>query len=570
MAFHLRTRNVAAAFSDGLPVTGTFDDLYHWKRIAYSATHFPSVLEFDPERGLRGAFCLWPPLYDLIAGGIARLFGASTPIEVLTVIVWIPPVFSAIATAIVVAIIARTSLLAGTLAAIGLASAPFLVHASSVADIDHHFLEPFLVVAIAGAAALLVSAGRGHQWIAGAALAAAITAALMVQSAMIVAAGLAFAGMFVAPIDLRARFCGATAFAASGVSVAVYRLTRHAGFPDTAWFLGWTHATLLFMAALALAALALLEGRRVAKAIAMPAAILVAFTAVVLVPGSARLAANGFGFIGGGEAYLDSVQEMKPVWSPLRDLWNYLPPIIGGIIAVPVLLWRHLRARSGGAIIAIVAAGYIVATLPRRRFVAIACVLSIIAVALLIAELWRDADRRKRIAAIGLGITIALFPPVQLALWSRQPPPSELAGPATLDFLRAASFLRERSPGALVLAPWSYGPMLNVIGRQRVVLDNFGSMADPETFRVAHTMLTSRDERDVARFFDRYGIRYLVIGAPAGILGAYASYAGRDSRSFNEEATWYWRVYYGGPSQTRYFRGVAKFGTVVVLERSTT
>src|SRR5207253_5504033 len=59
-----------------------FDDLYHLKRIEFSAAHFPRVLELDPDRGERGEFCPWPPLYDLLASGLGPR--AS---------VWIPPIF---------------------------------------------------------------------------------------------------------------------------------------------------------------------------------------------------------------------------------------------------------------------------------------------------------------------------------------------------------------------------------------------------------------------------------------------------------------------------------------------
>src|SRR5437660_9466264 len=49
-----------------------FDDLYHAKRIAFTAAHFPDVLSFDPDRGFHGAFCPWPPFYDLAMGAAAR------------------------------------------------------------------------------------------------------------------------------------------------------------------------------------------------------------------------------------------------------------------------------------------------------------------------------------------------------------------------------------------------------------------------------------------------------------------------------------------------------------------
>src|SRR6266850_5266906 len=69
-----------------------YDDLYHAKRIAWSAAHFPQVLAFDPDRGLSGAFCPWPPLYDL---GCAAVALAGVPLR------WLPPFgFSLFAAAI--------------------------------------------------------------------------------------------------------------------------------------------------------------------------------------------------------------------------------------------------------------------------------------------------------------------------------------------------------------------------------------------------------------------------------------------------------------------------------------
>src|SRR5256885_10196046 len=76
----------------GRPHFTPLDDLYHWKRIAFSAAHFPAILEFDPDRGERGAYCPWPPLYDLACGAVARVLG-------MRAIIWIPPLLGAIAAA---------------------------------------------------------------------------------------------------------------------------------------------------------------------------------------------------------------------------------------------------------------------------------------------------------------------------------------------------------------------------------------------------------------------------------------------------------------------------------------
>src|SRR5438067_8593536 len=78
VALACRLLNAPYAFDGGKPRIAPVDELYHWKRMAYSAAHFPHVLEFDRDRGVSGAFCPWPPLYDVAAGGVARLLGANS------------------------------------------------------------------------------------------------------------------------------------------------------------------------------------------------------------------------------------------------------------------------------------------------------------------------------------------------------------------------------------------------------------------------------------------------------------------------------------------------------------
>ena len=135
---------------------GPYDDAYHWKRIAYTAAHFPRVLDFDPDRD---AWCPWPPLYDL---GMS-VFGVDR-------VIWIPPIaFSLFAATLAVTY--------GWIAGLGVALAPYLIDVSSVAKIDHHWIEPMFVVAIL--------ASRKQPLL----LAASMTCALFVQPALIIASG---------------------------------------------------------------------------------------------------------------------------------------------------------------------------------------------------------------------------------------------------------------------------------------------------------------------------------------------------------------------------------------------
>ena len=57
VAFGLRSANAGTAFQNGVPQFPPFDDQYQARRIAWTAAHLPSVLTFDPRRGVGGAFC---------------------------------------------------------------------------------------------------------------------------------------------------------------------------------------------------------------------------------------------------------------------------------------------------------------------------------------------------------------------------------------------------------------------------------------------------------------------------------------------------------------------------------
>src|SRR3954447_21644422 len=247
IALACRFLNAPYAFEGGKPRIAPVDELYHWKRMAYSAAHFPRVLELDDDRGVSGAFCPWPPLYDALGGGAARLLGARSSTDVLDRIIWFPPIIFALFTAIAVFVLARRSgMLVATITGIALATSPFLVTTSWIGSIDHHYLEPILTFAILGATCLALQEKTMRAAIL---LGIAITAAMFVQTALLIAAALAFAVLFFATDAV----AGSLGFSIAAIAVAIYRLTRPPGFPDNQWFLGWTHATLFAAAAVACA-----------------------------------------------------------------------------------------------------------------------------------------------------------------------------------------------------------------------------------------------------------------------------------------------------------------------------
>jgi asparagine N-glycosylation enzyme membrane subunit Stt3 len=565
VALGVRLLNAPYVFEEGKPRITPVDELYHWKRIAYSAAHFPNVLDLDRDRGVGGAFCPWPPLYDVASGGVARLLGAGTGTDksvcatlalpatnnisgrgrdqcgtdtlvcadkVLERIVWFPPILFALFVGITVFILSRrTSIVVATITGTALATSPFLVTTSWIGSIDHHFLEPVLTFAILGAACLGICADTRRQRIrAGILLGIAVTAAMFVQTALLIAAALAFAVLFLWG-DGVAATCG---FGIAAVAVALYRLTRAPGFPDNQWFLGWTHAS-LFAAAAAASAIVVVRPR-------WRAAALLAGVAVVLasptVPASLLSGAHFFG----GDRWLKTIQEFQPLWRAHGDdLLSALAGFSGGAILVWFLLVRAIRTRDHARLaVALFAIAYLGLTITSRRFWIVAIPLLALAGALYIPLIARNR------LAILAALMIALPPPLQLAGWLMTPITPVPANQQ--QWLNAVSFIRTLPPGR-VLGPWSMGHAIDVEGHHPVVIDNFGTMPDANTFERAQEAFLAHDETALARYCDAAAVRYLILEQPRFGIASANAILGTERA---QESTWWWHVWRG--EQPRMFR----------------
>ncbi len=446
-------------------------------------------------------------------------------------IVWFPPILLALFTGITVFILSRTSILVGTITGIALATSPFLVTTSWIGSIDHHFLEPVLTFAILGAACLGIRADTRRQRIrAGILLGIAITAAMFVQTALLIAAALAFAVLFLWS-DGVAAMCG---FGIAAVAVALYRLTRAPGFPDNQWFLGWTHAS-LFAAASAASAIVVVRPRwRVAALLAGVAVVLASPT----VPASLLSGAHFFG----GDRWLKTIQEFQPLWRAHGDdLLSALAGFSGGAILVWFLLVRAIRTRDHARLaVALFAIAYLGLTITSRRFWIVAIPLLALAGALYIPLIARNR------LAILAALMIALPPPLQLAGWLMTPITPVPANQQ--QWLSAVSFIRTLPPGR-VLGPWSMGHAIDVEGHHPVVIDNFGTMPDANTFERAQAAFLARDETALARYCDAAGVRYLILEQPRfGIASANAILGTQRA----QESTWWWHVWRG--EQPRQFQ----------------
>jgi asparagine N-glycosylation enzyme membrane subunit Stt3 len=550
LALALRLLNAGSAFVDGVPRFSPLDELYHAKRMAVSAAQFPHVLELDPDRGTHGAWVPWPPLYDLAAGGYARLLGASSLTEVMTRMVWLPPVLFALFVGATTFLVARArGALAAALAGLALASSPFLVDLSSIGSIDHHYLEPALTFAIVFALVRLLRGGNGIL------LGVAMAAAMFVQTALLLVCAIAFAVILLAPVILRRiagtpphdslEWNGALAFAILTPLVGLYAATRLPGHPFSAWFLGWPHAGVFAGATAAL----LLRARRAPLWLAL----LTGGAVIAAMPGAAEALLGGSHFLG-GDPWLSTISEFLPViGEPPLDLLSDLVLVLGGLILLWPFAARAWRTRNvAAATIALFAILFLLLELSSRRFRPQAISLLALVGAL---EAGQAFAIRRRPLAIFCVLLVALPPPIQLLLWLRQgdAPVTE----SQMPWLRAAAFFQRQTPGGRVLAPWSMGHLLDVVGERPVIVDNFGSMPDAVDFERAHDALLSKDEASLTRYCDANGIRWIVLANPVFEIQEAAAVNGIDQNRYVTtvnhqvtrihrlaQATCWWRAYY--------------------------
>jgi len=438
----------------GPATIGPYDEAYHWKRIAYSARHFPRVLAFDPDRE---AWCPWPPLYDVTMAAIAHVIpsgardlgggryvsaphppGSLAPLG-MTCVLWVPPIAFSLFAAIV-------GVTYGWVAGAGIALAPYLIGVSSIAKIDHHWTEPMFVVAMLALRRRPIALG------------VVMAAALFVQPALIIACGLLF---FVCDRS------NARSFALAALAVIVYRMSS--AYPDNGWFLGWPHAALLAAAAVAL--------------ILKPRWYAIPIGAAVALPWLPQIAA-GMHFLR-GDPWLQSIVEFQPLFHDWSRVGTDLANVSGGVVALVIFA----RKRSPALLLFSIA--YLALALSSQRFLVPAMAVFALAGA-------TAAIERPVLAAL-----LTLLPPLCYDLYALTHPQPAF-DPVTPIAQRIAAL-----PPGRVLAPWYMGHAIDVIGHHAVVIDNFGTMPDSTRFELANEAL---DNPRIVRAYCRMNhVRYVVM-----------------------------------------------------------
>lgn len=437
-----------------------FDDLYHLKR-------FTSFVELDRDRGESGAFVPWPPLYDLFGAAVLRVASVT----------WMAPVLFSLFAAFV-------AYRVGAVAGVGLAISPYLIGISHRGSLDHHWVEPMLLLAI-------LSATVKRK---GLLLAAAVVAAMFVQTALLPAAALAFVVFF-----LREPREGWIGFALAALAVMLYRVTRPDGYPDSAWFLGWPHVFLFAAAALACGYAK--SGRRITGLV------LGGLLGLAAVP--AMLAGARFF---GGDPWLTSIAEFQPLFHDRQAIGTDLANLTGGTVLLFFIARRH-------RVLALFGIAYLVLALSSHRFLVPAIPLFVIAGAVAASEM-----RRPWIA-----VAATLLPPLFYLIGA----PRDAGVPPVASQATQLAAL----PHGRVLALWSLGHAIDVLGKQPVVIDNFGSMPDEIVFgNACDALLQTHADRLLAYCHER-GVRYLVLPAPSGLRATGAA-IGVDPAGYERRTVW--------------------------------
>lgn len=520
LALVLRVASLPTAFHDGNPQIVPLDDLYHAKRIVFSAAHFPKVLDWDPDRGLGGSFCPWPPLYDLAMGGEARLLGAHGIRQVLRDVVWVPPLFSSLFAALAAAYLAlRVGLPAGMTSGLLLALSPSLVGVSRLGTIDHHFLEPALAAGIVGAAAMAlgVLGSPGSVWRRALFFGLALATALFIQTAMLLVAGLALVAILLLGRGRVSLASAGLGFSLAAAAVLAYRAGRPPGYPNDAWYLGTPHAAALLAAAAACGGTAWMRGSDGRRGWVGSALLGAAFGGLTLasIPGALTGIAQGAGFLG-GDPWLREIQEFRPLFrgTLAGALDDFLVLGGGAVLAIPFAIRSF---RGGGPVrrlLSVFAIGLLLAAIRSARLGVPAAAILTVPAALLVS----DEIRRRRFGLAGALAVVALAPGV-VGFIRILPEVRSIVPPAAEPMLDAANYLKAHGGSSgRALAPWWAGHVFDVVGAHPVIVDNFGAAEGRQLFDDAVGILLSPREEAVERYCRDHGIRFVAIENPIGAV----------------------------------------------------
>jgi asparagine N-glycosylation enzyme membrane subunit Stt3 len=516
------------------------DTAYHLYRTREAVARFPHVPVFDPwVNWPRGAPCQWSSGYDVLAAAWVRAWGGGDDLRGHVLTMLFPIACGIVLVAATVELARRivpprsrapVALAAGLLVALN----PAAVFASCFGRTDHHGVEALSVVLLACWAVVAARSRASRQ------RGIALWGALVVAFALWVFSGgplyVAIATLSLGLVALLQRAprvgWGAPAGLAlgGGVAAASYgpALAAHGQL------LTFKYPSLLqpglCVVAAALLAWAIATSTRIASRGArlgwftLGALALAALAAAT--PGlSAQLREGLGGWVLHRDPWLATIGEFQPLFSPqppFRSAVGSGLMIFGaaGVAAIALVPVAIAIVRRFSAMAALVFGTHAIAllalTLVQVRFARVAAPFAAVVVAIvlggalhLVARTCRT--RRQLLAGAAPLAAVALLAADPAVRRELVVPRGEIDPvQATALALRPAGAVR---PGerAGVLAHWSLGNFMRVIGRRPVVVTGFGTYIDEAAFWEVDRVF-SRDEAALTELMDRRDLGYLVAG----------------------------------------------------------
>ena len=554
-AVAVRLLSFPAATGDGMRLAST-DSYGHLRRSASVARNFPRVPVRDawlnhPEGGV----FIWPPGFDLLVGGTARLaYGAdATQAEVARVLAAIPPLLGALHVVPLFLLARRVlSRRRAAMAAAAYALVPSAALWSQFGHGDHHVAEALLLLLLLLALARIRDAAPGSRAEALRAATAGAAAAAMVLTwqGAVFAAALAFlwAAFALSPRGAAALALSATALTAAGT----WPFAAGLDLPFTFVSFGWFQPALLLAGSAAVAAIAGLRARGRARLASFGLAlVLAAAAAPVAAPvGAAVLRGSRYvathaagaaademdrgGYLSYPKDFLAVVSEAKPlVRRPYaRTLRSAVEALSPGFLLLPIALVPWSRPRADRRALALFGGALLLMTLSQQRNVYYLAPFAALALAEALARLSPRGPMRRTPVAVGAAALLVVLPGLprygDVAAYGGAPGTDLVE---TLARFRALSpppadpaALPQPLPGATpgLFAPWSAGHFVTA-------LTGWPAAADPFAygFRRQARLYTATDDAEAERILSEARCAWLFTTDLTPVLAAYGASAGR-------------------------------------------